>query len=84
MARLPAQGLPPPRDVYLVMIVGVLDHPRLDVGLLIQNFFLHDRAKFRDALGKDKRLPLLAMKEMTDALLHLSERFICVSTCNGC
>lgn len=37
VTRSPAEQPPSARGINLVMVVGVLDHPRLDVGVLVQH-----------------------------------------------
>ena len=71
MPRLPTEQLPRARDVDLVVIVGVLDHPRLDVGVLVEHLRLDPCSGLGDALRQGERAPVLAVDEAPDAFLHL-------------
>ena len=68
--RLPTQQLPRARDVDLVVIVGVLDHPRLDVGVLVEHLRLDPCSCLGEALRKGERAPVLAVDEAPYAFLH--------------
>ncbi len=77
MHRLPAEPAAGAGDVDLVVIVRVLDHPGLDLGILVEHLGLHPCAWLGQALGQGERAPVLAVNQPADALLQFAvgERF---------
>ena len=71
VARLPAEQFASARNINLVVVVGVLDHPRLDVGVLVQHLGLEPRSSFGQTLRQRQRSPFLVVNEPSDPLLHL-------------
>ncbi len=60
------------------MIVRILDHPRLDLRLLVEHLGLHPCPRLGKALGQGERAPVLAVYQPADTLLQVAigERFL--------
>src|SRR5713101_7401814 len=67
----PAEHRPRAADIQRVMIVGQVDHPRFDEGLLTRDVIVDPRARFGHGLRDLRRLPLLSVDETTDRPLDV-------------
>ena len=70
MARRPAQQRAGAADVELIMVVGNLDHPGPDEGIVRKHLLLHPGARLDQRLGQRHYRPGLAMHELADAPLQ--------------
>ena len=70
MARRPAQQRAGAADVELIMVVGDLDHPGPDEGIVRKHLLLHPGARLDQGLGQRHHRPGFAMHELADAPLQ--------------